>query len=104
MQTLPNDAGPVVVELTVTLPVLCAVAGEPQPGSTLTWRYTAADRLLALQGARAWPMSQMNEPLDLETFTRRAAEQASAALGVRVEAIGYYILKDKTVLTCRAQS
>lgn len=104
MDTIPNDAGPVVVELTIALPELCETAHEPQPGSTLTWRYTAADRLLALNGARSWPATQADEPLDLETFTRRATMDAAAALGVPVETIGHYILRDRTVLRCIAQS
>ena len=101
METIPNNAGPVTIEITVSLPVLCDVVGEPQPGSTLTWRYTAGDRLLALNAARNWPAKQTTEPLDLETFTSRAAYDASEALGVAVVAIGYYILKDGTVLQCQ---
>ena len=104
METIPNSAGAVLIELTISLGVLCEVAGEPQIGSTLTWRYTATDRLLALGAARAWPATQMSEPLDLETFTARAAEQASAVLGVAVETIGHYILKGGTVLRCHARS
>lgn len=104
METIKNDAGVVEIELTIPLPVLCEYTSEPQPGSTLTWRYTAAALLLSLGGARAWPAEQMREPLDLETFTRRAAEQVSAAVGASVEAIGHYILRDGTVLRCRARS
>lgn len=100
METLPNDAGPVEVELTIALGVLCEVAGEPQQGSSLTWRYRAADRLLALGAARGWPATQIDTPLDLETFTTRAACDAAAALGVSVKAIGHYVLRDGTVLTC----
>ncbi len=104
METIPNKASAVSVELTISLPVLCSYVGEPQPGSTLSWRYTANDKLLALGACRAWPAEQMKEPLDLETFTRRAADDASAAVGVPVETTGYYILKDGAVLRCRAQS
>jgi 7-cyano-7-deazaguanine reductase len=99
---MPNDAGAVEVELTIPLSILCSYVGEPQPGSTLTWRYAAGERILALGACRSWPATQMSAPLDLETFTRRAADDASAALGVPVEAIGYYILKDGTVLRCRS--
>lgn len=101
VETLPNNAGPITVELTIALPVLCEVTGEPQLGSTLTWRYTAAEQLLALNAARAWPATQMAEPLDLETFTSRAAYDASEVLGVAVTAIGHYILKDGTILRCQ---
>jgi len=104
LQTIPNSAGPVAIELAIPLGVLCEYAGEPQAGSTLTWRYVAGDVLLALDAVRAWPVQQMREPLDLETFTRRAAEQASMALGVAVEAIGHYVLRDGTVLRCQAKS
>ena len=101
METIPNSAGPVTVQLTIPLGVLCEYAGEPRAGSTLTWRYTAADRLLALDAARAWPATQMDAPLDLETFTSRAALHASEALGVAVETIGYYVLGDGVILRCQ---
>jgi hypothetical protein len=104
MLTIPNDAGPVAVELTIPLGILCEHASEPQAGSTLTWRYEAADRLLALGAARSWLAAQMDTPLDLETFTRRAADEVSAALGVAVEAIGYYVLKDGAILRCQASA
>jgi hypothetical protein len=104
LETIKNHAGPVLVELTIALGVLCPHAGEPQPGSTLTWHYTAADKLLALGAARAWPEQQKDEPLDLETFTRRAAEQASAVLGVVVQTTGHYILKGGIALRCDATS
>lgn len=104
METIENKAGAVTIELTIALPVLCSYASEPQPGSILTWRYVAGALLLSLNAARSWPSAQMKEPLDLETFTRRAADQASAALGVPVSTIGHYILKDGTVLRCQAQS
>lgn len=74
METIKNHAGPVLVELTIALGVLCPHAGEPQQGSTLTWRYKAEERLLALGACRAWPAAQMGDALDLETFTSRAAE------------------------------
>lgn len=104
MDTIPNNAGAVTVEIAIVLPVLCQHAGEPQPGSTLTWRYVAAGALLALDACRAWPEAQMAEPLDLETLTQRAASDAAAALGVSVAAVGRYILRDGTVLTCHATS
>ncbi len=103
METIPNIAGRVAVEITIPLGVLCEVAGEPQPGSTLTWRYTADAGLLTLNACRSWPATQMDKPLDLETFTRRASDEAAMALGVPVEAIGHYILMG-AILQCRSST
>lgn len=101
IETIDNTGGiGVTVSIIVMVKDLCSHTNEPQIGSTITWKYVAWKKLLAINSLRQWPASKSSEAIDLETLTYMAADEASNACGVSVTAYGVYILKDGTIVTC----
>lgn len=108
MNTIQN-AHPEVqttVELITPYSGACPVSHEPQTGSTITVRYAPAAQLLELHAVQEWlaPFSVGDEAIDLETLAQRLHTAAETALGVPVEVIADYILRNDLRLVCRCQS
>ena len=75
------------VEHIVELPELCPATGNPRPGSTLTIRYEAGERLLELFSLDAYIAAFIGHPVvrDMEYFVQTVAQDSADALGHAVE-------------------
>lgn len=79
---------PTVVEHVLHLPELCPATHNPAPGSTLTLRYAAGERLLELFSLDAYIDAFVGHPVvrDMELFVQTVAQDAANAAGVEVTA------------------
>lgn len=95
-----------VVELITPYAGGCPHSGEPQPGTTITVRYAPASLLLELHAVSEWlaPFATGDEAIDLETLAQRLHAAAHEALGVPVEIITDYHLRNGMKLLCRVQN
>jgi 7-cyano-7-deazaguanine reductase len=77
-----------VVEHVLYLPELCPASRNPAPGSTLTLRYVAGERLLELFSLDRYIDAFLAHPVvrDIELFVQTAAQDAANAAGVEVTA------------------
>ncbi|MPY67859.1 hypothetical protein F8S09_14410 [Deinococcus sp. SDU3-2] len=79
---------PTTVEHVLELPELCPRTRNPAPGSTLTLRYAAGERLLELFSLDHYIDAFMGHTVvrDMEVFVQVAAQDAANAAGVPVTA------------------
>lgn len=79
---------PTVVEHILHLPELCPASHNPAPGSTLTLRYAAGERLLELFSLDTYIDAFVAHPVvrDMELFVQTVAQDAANAAGVEVTA------------------
>ncbi|WP_102127297.1 hypothetical protein [Deinococcus planocerae] len=79
---------PTVVEHVLHLPELCPATHNPAPGSTLTLRYEAGERLLELFSLDAYVDAFVGHPVvrDMEFFVQTVAQDSADALGAEVTA------------------
>lgn len=77
-----------VVEHVLHLPELCPASHNPAPGSTLTLRYAAGERLLELFSLDTYIDAFIAHPVvrDMEVFVQTVAQDAANAAGVEVTA------------------
>lgn len=78
-----------VVEHVLHLPELCPATGNPAPGSTLTLRYAAGERLLELFSLDTYMDAFVGHTVvrDMELFVQTVAQDAANAVGVEVTAL-----------------
>ncbi|GAA5534901.1 hypothetical protein [Deinococcus aluminii] len=90
LKTIPNARPhlPTVVEHVLHLPELCPASHNPAPGSTLTLRYVAGERLLELFSLDTYIDAFVGHPVvrDMEFFVQTVAQDAANAAGVEVTA------------------
>ena len=88
--TIPNSmpSVPLEVEHMLALPRLCPATSNPQPGSTLTLTYHAADKLLDVLQLDAVVAEYIGhrEIRDIEYMVQHLAPRCADALGVPVVA------------------
>ena len=77
-----------VVEHVLHLPELCPASRNPAPGSTLTLRYAAGERLLELFSLDTYIDAFVGHPVvrDMELVVQTVAQDAANAAGVEVTA------------------
>ncbi|WP_253583228.1 hypothetical protein [Deinococcus sp. HSC-46F16] len=100
---------PTVVEHVLELPELCPKTRNPAPGSTLTLRYAAAERLLELFSLDRYMDAFVGHTVvrDMEVFVQVAAQDAANAAGVTVTAtadVGLVGLRQRQRVTVVARS
>lgn len=78
-----------LVEHVLFLPELCPATLNPKPGSTLTLRYQAGERLLELFSLDTYIDAFIGHPVvrDMEFFVQTVALDAASALGGEVTAV-----------------
>jgi hypothetical protein len=93
LETMPNEKPgvPLWVENRVSLPRCCPVSGNPQPGSSLTLRYRARDRVLEVYSLqahiRAYVGGHADGTRNMEAMVQQIAQVAADVLGVAVRAV-----------------
>ncbi|MBS9777534.1 MAG: hypothetical protein KGV50_02110 [Gammaproteobacteria bacterium] len=90
--TVIDNAKPnmkMVVEHIVMLPELCAVSKNPKPGSSLTIKYNAGEKLLELFSLDKHINAYIGHPVvrDMEYFAQTIAQTAANALHHEVTVI-----------------
>ncbi|KEF33843.1 MULTISPECIES: hypothetical protein [Deinococcus] len=99
---------PTVVEHVLELPELCPKTRNPAPGSTLSLRYVAGERLLELFSLDHYVDAFVGHPVvrDMEVFVQVAAQDAANAAGVTVTAsadVGFVGLRQRQRVTVVAR-
>ena len=95
------------VEHVLELPELCPATRNPRPGSTLTLKYRAGERLLELFSLDPYIDAFIAHPVvrDMELFVQTVAGHAADALGHEVEAhaeVAYNRLRQRQRVIVRA--
>lgn len=106
LKTIANSAPRQLTAISLRTPAaaLCPHSGEPQPGSTLTIRYTANEQLLDMRAVLVWLATLPHEAIDLETLVQRLATDAASALQTMVTVEGDFILRDGLGLRCTSST
>lgn len=105
LETMPNERTGVEtwVENRMELPRCCPVSKNPQPGSFLTLRYRAGDRVLEVYSLRQHVQLYVGGHPDgvrnMEAMVQDIAQSCADALGVRVKARADLVLMPYQTMT-----
>jgi len=111
VETMQNEVAGVRmwVENRLPIPPCCPVSTNPRPGSTLTLRYRAPNRVLEVYSLKRYVDEFIGGHADgtrnMEAMIRKIAQTAADALGVPVRAVAdlYLLPAQELRLVCSAR-